>query len=104
MVRCPILIPGLRLFSKRRALAIAGWLGALEPVKLVIEGNQLILEAGQEDRWLVSDLSNEIASTVQISLKKSRDDINGLQFIAVQTTPEEEKFSGFWMLRDLIRK
>ena len=52
-------IPGLRLFSKTRALALAGWLGGLEPVKLAIEGNQLLLEAGQDDRWLVTDISNE---------------------------------------------
>ncbi|MGB0824533.1 MAG: Tab2 family RNA-binding protein [Synechococcus sp.] len=27
--------------------------------------------------------------------------MRGLQFIAVQTTPEEQSFAGFWMLRDI---
>ena len=94
-------IPGLRLFSKSRALALAGWLGGLEPVKLVIEGNQLLLEAGQEDRWLVSDLRPEIAKEAQQNLMISKEKANGLQFISIQTSPEEEYFAGFWMLKDL---
>ena len=94
-------IPGLRLFSKKRALALAGWLGGLEPVKLVIEGNQLLLEAGQEDRWLVTDMDKEGAMDANKTLINSREKAGGLQFIAVQTTPEEQKFTGFWMLRDI---
>ena len=96
-----IAVPGLRLFSKRRALALAGWLGGLEPVKLAIEGNQLLLEAGQDDRWLVTDLTNESAKEAKQSLLNSKEKANGLQFISVQTTPEEERFTGFWMLRDI---
>ena len=95
-----VLVPGLRLFSKRRALALAGCLGALEPVKLVIEGKQLLLEAGQEDRWLVTDLAEEQAKEAKNSLINSRKDTNGLQFISVQKSPEDEKFAGFWMLKD----
>ena len=91
----------MRLFSKTRALALAGWLGGLEPVKLVIEGQQLLLEAGQEDRWLVTDIESETAKTAKQSLLNSKERAGGLQFIAVQTTPEEENFSGFWMLRDV---
>ncbi len=94
-------VPGLRLFSKNRALALAGWLGGLEPVKLVVEGTQLLLEAGQEDRWLVTDLSEDVAKAASQSLRDSIKNSQGLQFISVQTTPEEELFKGFWMLRDL---
>ena len=31
------LVPGLRLFSKERSLALAAWFSSLEPVKLQIE-------------------------------------------------------------------
>ncbi len=96
-----ILIPGLRLFSKRRALALSGWLGGLEPVKLSIEGNQLLLEAGQEDRWLVTDLSSETALEAKQTIKTSKEKADGFQFIAVQKTPSDEFFAGFWMMRDL---
>ena len=94
-------IPGLRLFSKTRALALAGWLGGLEPVKLVIEGNQLLLEAGQDDRWLVTDMTRKASEEAAESLLKSRDKAGGIQFISVQPTPDEEFFTGFWMLRDM---
>ncbi len=94
-------IPGLRLFSKSRALPLAGWLGGLEPVKLVIEGNQLLLEAGQEDRWLVTDMESEAAKEAEQKLRDARENANGIQFISVQSTPDAQLFEGFWMLKDL---
>lgn len=95
------LVPGLRLFSKTRALALSGWLGGLEPVRLMIEGRQLVLEAGQDDRWLVSDLETTVAEEIEQALAGTRDGSKGLQFIAVQTGPEEQSFAGFWMMRDI---
>ncbi len=94
-------IPGLRLFSKKRSLALAGWIGGLEPVRLVIQGKQLLLEAGQEDRWLVTDLDESTSVTAQKDFMDTRENSQGLQFIAVQSTPSEKTFAGFWMLRDL---
>lgn len=94
-------IPGLRLFSRSRALAVAGWLGGLEPVQLTVEGRQLLLEAGQDDRWLVSDLDEQASAEITTALQNSRTTMAGLQFIAVQTSPEEQSFAGFWMLRDI---
>ena len=93
-------IPGLRLFSQTRALALAGWLGGLEPVRLRIDGQQLILDAGQDDSWLVTDLDTEGAKAAQQALSATRLHSEGLQFIAVQTTPDNPRFEGFWMLRD----
>lgn len=93
-------IPGLRLFSSTRALALAGWLGGLEPVRLRIEGRQLILDAGQDDSWLVTDLDPASAEAAQQALTETRTTASGLQFIAVQTTPDHPRFEGFWMLRD----
>ena len=58
------LIPGLRLFSKDRSLALAAWFSSLEPVKLIMEKNQLILEASEDDRWLVTDFSEKDASAL----------------------------------------
>ncbi len=95
------LIPGLRLFSKSRALALAGWLGGLEPVKLAVEGNQLLLEAGQDDRWLVTDMIEQTSKEAKQALINSRENAGGIQFISVQATPDEQKFAGFWMLRDM---
>ena len=94
-------VPGLRLFSQTRSLAMAGWLGGLEPVRLLVEGRQLIMEAGQDDRWLVSDLDAEAAQSVAMALETSQASVSGLQFIAIQASPDEQVFAGFWMMRDI---
>ena len=94
-------VPGLRLFSNSRALAMAGWLGGLEPVRLLVDGRQLVLEAGQDDRWLVSDLDAAAADAIAGDLARSKELGKGLQFIAIQTNPEEQAFAGFWMMRDI---
>ena len=93
-------IPGLRLFSSSRALALAGWLGGLEPVRLRVHQKQLILDAGQDDSWLVTDLDEAGAHAALEALDATRTAGAGLQFIAVQTTPDNPRFEGFWMLRD----
>jgi hypothetical protein len=94
-------VPGLRLFSQTRSLAMAGWLGGLEPVRLLVEGRQLILEAGQDDRWLVSDLDGEAAKSIASALETCQTSLRGLQFIAIQASPDEQAFAGFWMMRDI---
>ena len=94
-------VPGIRLFSASRALAIAGWLAGLEPVRLELDGRQLVLEAGLEDRWLVSDLQGEEADAAARAFAEARERAGGMQFIAVQASEQEPRFAGFWMLRDL---
>ncbi len=94
-------VPGLRLFSRKRALALAGWLGGLEPVRMLVENNQLLLEAGQDDRWLVTEMDADTTNAAQEALIRAREDGRGLQFISVQATPDDQRFEGFWMLRDL---
>ena len=95
------LVPGLRLFSKDRSLALAAWFSSLEPVKLQIEKNQLILEASEDNKWLVTDLSKKDANALNDKFTKTKNDSLGYQFISIQSTPFVEKFSGFWILRDI---
>jgi hypothetical protein len=94
-------VPGIRLFSGGRALAIAGWLAGLEPVRLEISGNQLLLEAGLEDRWLLASLPDGEAAAAQEAFAAARLQAGGLQFLAVQAGDQQQRFEGFWMLRDL---
>ena len=95
------LVPGLRLFSKDRSLALAAWFSSLEPVKLQIEKNQLILEASGDNKWLVTDLSIKDAETLKDKFTKTKNDSFGYQFISIQSTPFVEEFAGFWILRDI---
>jgi hypothetical protein len=94
-------VPGIRLFSASRALAIAGWLAGLEPVRLEMDGQQLVLEAGLEDRWLLSNLAADAAAAASEAFALARQGAGGLQFIAVQADERDQRFEGFWMLRDL---
>ncbi len=96
-----IFIPGIRLFSSKRSLALAAWLGGLEPAKIVIEGTQIILEAGQADRWLVTDVEEAAQNAIKNNFLKAKRDANGLQFISVQKSSEQNSLDGFWMLRDI---
>ncbi|MCP9778262.1 MULTISPECIES: Tab2/Atab2 family RNA-binding protein [unclassified Cyanobium] len=94
-------VPGIRLFSSTRALALAGWLAGLEPVRLEISGLQLVLEAGLEDRWLLTNLPAEEAEVATAAFAAAREQAGGLQFLAVQASEQDQRFEGFWLLRDL---
>ena len=95
------LVPGLRLFSKDRSLALAAWFSCLEPIKLVINKNQLILEASEDDKWLVTDLPEKDANILSTKFLENKKNSFGYQFISIQSTPYIEKFAGFWILRDI---
>jgi hypothetical protein len=95
------LVPGLRLFSKDRSLALSAWFSCLEPIKLIISKNQLILEASENDKWLVTDLPEKDASTLSKKFLENKKNSFGYQFISIQSTPYIEKFAGFWILRDI---
>jgi hypothetical protein len=94
-------VPGVRLFGAGRALAIAGWLAGLEPVRLEIEGNLLVLEAGLEDRWTLGTLAEEEAAAAREAFALAREQAGGLQFLAVQAQESDQRFEGFWLLQDL---
>ena len=36
------------------------------------------------------------------TLEKAKQNAQGFHFLAVQTTPEDESFAGFWMLKEAI--
>jgi hypothetical protein len=94
-------IPGIRLFSRQRALAIAGWLAGLEPVRLEVVEDLLVLEAGLEDRWLLTSLPAPEATAARTAFAEARERAGGLQFIAIQPEEGQERLDGFWLLRDL---
>ena len=69
--------------------------------KLLIEGTQIILEAGQADRWLVTDVEEEAKKVIENNFLNTKLYADGLQFISVQKSPEENSLDGFWMLKDI---
>jgi hypothetical protein len=80
---------------------MAGWIAGLEPVRLDIADQQLVLEAGLDDRWLLTNLPESEADTAAETFRRARERAGGLQFLAVQASEAEPRFEGFWLLRDL---
>ncbi len=95
-------IPGVRLFAGDRALAVAGWVAGLEPLKLTISDNRLLLEAGLDQRWLLGRLDPSEANAAAATFAESCGSTGGLQFLSVQNTSQTQRFAGFWLLRDQV--
>ena len=72
-----------------------------EPIKLTVRKNQLILEASEDDKWLVTDLPEKDANILSTKFLDNKKNSFGYQFISIQSTPYTEKFAGFWILRDI---
>ena len=95
-------IPGVRLFAGDRALAVAGWIAGLEPLKLTVSNNCILLEAGLDQRWLLGRLDPGEAKAAAVTFAGSCQSTAGLQFLSVQDTSRTQHVSGFWLLRDQI--
>jgi hypothetical protein len=108
------LISGL-IITSSRALPLAAWMSGVDPVFLKFEVSdrkmQLILEAGEESRWILTTLNTanpkdqkaaeripKIISQAG-SFEQAKLNNDGIHFIAIQTNPEIEHFAGFWLLK-----
>lgn len=95
-------IPGILIFSPR-ALPLAGWLSGLELacVKYTNPPARLLLETGASDSWILASLSNADLQAEAQRFEDTKQKANGVHFIAVQTDPNSEAFTGFWLLQEL---
>ena len=60
-----------------------------------------MLEAGLEERGLLTTLPGEEARVAAEAFAPARARAGGLQFLAVQAEEQEQRLEGFWLLRDL---
>lgn len=104
------IISGLIIISAR-ANALAAWMSGVDPVFLRFERNllgdrvQMQLEASADARWILANLQapkDKEAIAQGAAFEKSKQNAQGFHFLAVQTSPEEEHFAGFWMLKDVV--
>ena len=95
-------IPGLLIFSPR-AVPLAGWMSGLELGFLHLNEDSrpsMVLETGVSDSWVVADLPNKATVQEAKNFEQAKKAANGIHFLAVQKDPNEERFAGFWMLRE----
>ena len=104
------IVSGIIMISAR-ATALAAWMSGVDPVFLKFERNllgdrtQMQLEASADARWILANLQapkDKEAIAQGAAFEKSKQNAQGFHFLAVQTTPEEEHFAGFWMLKEVM--
>lgn len=96
-------IPGLLIFSTR-ALPLAGWMSGLEVAGLKLDQDpsaRLVLETGLNDRWTLVTLPNAALQAEAQQFEATKQQANGVHFLAVQVNPEAEGFAGFWLMQDV---
>jgi RNA-binding protein Tab2/Atab2 len=104
------IISGMIILSAR-ATALAAWMSGVDPVFVKFERNllgdrtQMQLEASADARWVLANLQapkDKEAIAQGAAFEKSKQSSQGFHFLAVQTSPEEEHFAGFWMLKEVM--
>ncbi len=95
-------IPGLIIYSPR-AIPFAAWMSGLEMGWLTLEtGNlpRLLLETGVSDNWILVNLTNSKTIAEAKEFAKSKEQANGVHFLAVQSSSQSDSLAGFWMLKE----
>ncbi|MGB2923912.1 MAG: Tab2/Atab2 family RNA-binding protein [Limnothrix sp.] len=95
-------IPGLLIFSPR-SIPLAGWMSGLELgfLHLVEEPRpSLVLETGVSDSWIVADFPDQATKKEATDFEATKQRAQGVHFLAVQGDPNEERFAGFWMMKE----
>lgn len=97
------IIPGMIVFSNR-AKAIAAWMSGLELGFLkpeLEEPGQVVLETGFNERWILANLTDKTTRAEAQGFAETKDKAQGVHFLAIQTDPNSESFTGFWLLQEL---
>jgi hypothetical protein len=98
-----IRIPGILIFSPR-ALPIAGWMSGLEMAYLrfdTSQGDRLILETGATESWVLANIRTPQLLKEAQGFEETKQKANGVHFIGVQSDPQVQSFSGFWLLQEV---
>lgn len=96
-------VPGIIIFSQR-ALPLAGWLSGLELAFIRVSKEtptQLLLETGAGDSWTLANLSSAQLKKEAQAFETAKQNANQVHFLAVQSNPQSESFTGFWLMQEL---
>jgi len=96
-------VPGVLIFSPR-ALPLAGWMSGLELAYLRFDQNQgprLVLETGSTESWILANIKTPQLLTEAENFAQAKQAANGVHFIGVQSDPQAQSFTGFWLLQEV---
>jgi len=94
-------IPGLFLIRKE-AKPLARWLEEKGPVALSYveaESSAILLETDGEERWILATFDDAEMKASARQFIERMNKFQGLHFIAVQPSEEDETITGFWLLQ-----
>lgn len=98
------LIPGLLIFSER-STPLAAWMSGLELACLKLERKpkpQLLLETGLSDRWIIAFLNDpQLVEEIE-EFERTKQAAQQVHFVAIQSSPDSEKFAGFWLMQEMV--
>ncbi len=96
-----IQIPGLVLYSPR-SVPMAAWMSGLEVISVRYQPapkSTLLLETGASESWILARLDS-VTQQEAARFEASKQQANGVHFIAIQANPDSEEFAGFWLLHE----
>jgi len=97
-------IPGILIFSPR-AKALAGWMSGLDIgfLKFVEKPKaQLLLETGATESWILAGINDPKTIKELQAFENAKQKAGMVHFLGVQSSPEAQSFTGFWLLKEVI--
>jgi hypothetical protein len=94
-------IPGIAVFS-RRALPLSALTSSLEiaSISADLSLDCLILETGISQRWKYGSYrKGEAANQEARAWERSKKDVKGLHFLAIQKSQDSDSVAGLWLLQ-----
>jgi hypothetical protein len=96
-------IPGIIIYSSR-ALPLAGWMSGLELAFVKTSEDKparLLLETGASESWILANLTTPPLQQEARNFEALKQKANQVHFLAVQSDPNSEAFTGFWLMQEL---
>jgi hypothetical protein len=104
-------VPGFIIYSSR-AMPLAAWMSGLEIacvraareestnyVSKNTDTARLLMDTGTTETWLLADLVTPETQAEGKRFEMAKQAANQVHFIAVQDSPQSDKFAGFWLMQ-----
>lgn len=102
-----LMIPGVVITGGKKSLAIARWLGEINPVFIdhipTERGRSggLVLESGLNERWIFLTYEDEEVARAANAYQATKEESQGLHFLLIQPDDSGRTFTGFWLLKQV---
>ncbi|MFM7470069.1 MAG: Tab2 family RNA-binding protein [Nodosilinea sp.] len=95
-------IPGVVIDAGPQAMALCRWLTRAQPAWLRYQSGEpdgLVLEAGLNDRWIITTFTDPVVSTGGQVFEQRKAESRGLHFLLVRPDSSGMTYTGLWLLQ-----